>query len=68
MKIKISILLTIAVVGLAALALVACDRDDGPAEKAGKKVDNAASKASDAMGNVADKASKEVNNVTGGNS
>ena len=54
---KISTLLIAAILGLTTVTLAACDSDDGPAEKAGKKLDNAADDTSDAMDNAADNAS-----------
>ncbi|KEZ78121.1 hypothetical protein [Salinisphaera hydrothermalis] len=54
---KISTLLIAAILGLTTLTLAACDNDDGPAEKAGQKIDNAADNTSDAMEDAGDKAS-----------
>lgn len=59
---KISMLLIAAILGLTTLTLAACDSDDGPAEKAGQKIDNAADNASDAMDKAGDKVDNATNN------
>ncbi|MCE3028151.1 MULTISPECIES: hypothetical protein [Salinicola] len=40
--------------GMMAFGVVACDNDDGPAEKAGESVDNAVDDAGQAMENAGD--------------
>lgn len=44
------------------LALTACDKE-GPAERAGEKIDNAAEKAADKIENATDKATEKMEEV-----
>lgn len=59
----LSTLLVAAVLGISAVGLTACDSDDGPAEKAGQKLDNAADNTSDAMDNAKDNASDAMDDA-----
>ena len=43
-----------------ALATVACQRNEGPAERAGKAIDNAATKAGDQIEKAGDKIKEKV--------
>ena len=43
--------------------IAACSQDEGPAEKAGKKIDNAAEQAGDAAKSAADSAGDAVKNA-----
>ncbi|HET7315377.1 hypothetical protein [Salinisphaera sp.] len=61
---KTSTLLIAAILGLTTVALAACDSDDGPAEKAGQKMDDAADNASDAVSDAADDASDAIDDAT----
>lgn len=60
---KISTLLIAAILGLTTITLAACDSDDGPAEKAGKKIDNATDDVSDSADNAADNASDKADDM-----
>lgn len=53
---KISTLLIAAFLGLTTITLAACGSDEGPAEKAGKKIDKTTDKASDKADEMKDKA------------
>ena len=55
---RIRFLIAIAASALLTVSFVGC-RDEGPAEKAGKKIDEAASKAGDAIDDVKDKLSDD---------
>ena len=46
---------------LGASTFVGCDNNDGPAEKAGKAVDNAGENAKDAVNNAADNVKDATN-------
>lgn len=58
---KITTLVLAAVLGISTIGLAACS-SEGPAEKAGKKVDNAGDSAGDAMDKAGDKADDATNN------
>ncbi len=45
------------------LALVGCDADDSPAERAGRAVDNAADDAADAIDNAGDRIDDAVDDI-----
>ena len=50
-------------IAVVALAVVACQPKEGPAEKAGKAVDNAAQKAGDQIEKAGDKVKDAVDNA-----
>lgn len=47
-------LLSIALLSILTLSLAACDANEGPAEKAGEKIDNAVEKTGEAIENAGD--------------
>lgn len=63
---KTTSLLLASVLCFSVTALAACDSNDGPAEKAGEKIDNATNKAKDQASDAADDASDAVDDATDG--
>jgi hypothetical protein len=53
----------VASLATAALALAACDTNDGPAEETGRAVDNAADNAADAVEDAADDLEDAANDL-----
>jgi hypothetical protein len=51
------------VISVLIAALAACQKEQGPAEKAGKAIDNATEKAGKAVDNAADKAGQQIEKV-----
>lgn len=60
MKIK-KLLMLLTVVSLASFSAISCDEDDGPIEKAGKKIDSTAKDAGNAIEDACEKVKEGVN-------